>query len=245
MSKHSAHFEMAHKEDEVGLETGQLPPYLVPHSQEPIKLLYRDSQLLIVDKPTLLLSVPGRHPKNRDCLLARLNHQYPGVNAVHRLDLDTSGVMVVPRCRHALSSLARQFQSRQIDKVYVARVAGCVSDDRGEVDLPLTADWPNRPKQKVCLDAGKPALTRWQVLSRDSQSSLLQLRPITGRSHQLRIHMKEMGHPILGCDFYAPLSVLNAAPRLLLHALQIRFRHPISGHSLTAYSSPPAVFDYR
>ncbi|MDG2460048.1 MAG: RluA family pseudouridine synthase [Luminiphilus sp.] len=220
----------------------EAPPYLVPHSQEAIRLLYRDSHLLIVDKPSLLLSVPGRHPKNYDCLLARLGRRYPGVSAVHRLDLDTSGVMIVPRRREALSHLARQFQERQVDKIYVARVAGHVSGETGEVDLPLTADWPNRPKQKVCGDFGKAALTKWRVLSRDAQSSLLELKPVTGRSHQLRIHMKEMGHPILGCDFYAPASVLSAAPRLLLHATQIRFHHPVSGHRLTARSPPPALF---
>jgi len=179
------------------------PPYLVPHSKEPIRLLYRDEHLLIVDKPTLLLSVPGRHPLNHDCLLNRLDRQYPGVSAVHRLDLDTSGVMVVPRTRAALSGLARQFQSRQIDKIYVARVAGCLLPDTGEITLPLT---------------------------------------ITGRSHQLRIHLKEIGHPILGCDFYAPEDVLSASPRLLLHATSIAFHHPISGHKLTAHSPPRCIY---
>ena len=130
--------------------------------------------------------------------------------------------MVVPRHRESLSLLARQFQERQIDKTYVARVAGIVERDRGEVNLPLIADWPNRPLQKVCHENGKSALTRWRVLSRELASTLIELTPITGRSHQLRIHMREMGHPILGCDFYAPEAVLQAAPRLLLHAT-----HPI------------------
>ena len=218
------------------------PPYLVPHSREPIRLLYRDGDVLIVDKPTLLLSVPGRHPLNRDCLLHRLAHGYTEVHAVHRLDLDTSGVMVIPRHRVALSGLARQFQERRIDKTYVARVAGAVENDEGEVDLPLIPDWPNRPKQKVCRESGKPALTRWRVLERCNESSLLELSPITGRSHQLRIHMSEIGHPILGCDFYAPDATLSAAPRLMLHATRLRFRHPLSGHVLTAQSPPPALF---
>jgi tRNA pseudouridine32 synthase/23S rRNA pseudouridine746 synthase len=198
--------------------------------------------LLIVDKPTLLLSVPGRHPLNHDCLLNRLSVRYPGVSAVHRLDLDTSGVMVVPRHREALSRLARQFQERRIDKSYTARVAGQVTEDIGEIDLPLVADWPNRPKQKVCFETGKQALTRWKVLSRDDNSSLLALTPVTGRSHQLRIHMREIGHPILGCDFYAPGAVLNAAPRLLLHATSLRFAHPLSGEILTAHSPAPSAF---
>ena len=218
------------------------PPYQVPHSQESIKLLFRDPHLLIVDKPTLLLSVPGRHPLNHDCLLNRLSIRYPGVSAVHRLDLDTSGVMVIPRHREALSRLARQFQERRIDKTYIARVAGHVAEDVGECDLPLIADWPNRPKQKVCFETGKQALTRWRVLSRDHDSSLLALTPVTGRSHQLRIHMREIGHPILGCDFYAPEAVLSAAPRLLLHATSLRFTHPLSGEVLTAHSPEPTAF---
>ena len=218
------------------------PPYQVPHSQEFIRLLFRDPHLLIVDKPTLLLSVPGRHPLNHDCLLNRLSHRYPGVSAVHRLDLDTSGVMVIPRHKEALSRLARQFQERRIDKTYIARVAGHVAADAGECDLPLIADWPNRPKQKVCFETGKQALTRWEVLSRDDSTSLLLLTPVTGRSHQLRIHMREIGHPILGCDFYAPEAALNAAPRLLLHATSLRFSHPVSGEVLTARSPAPAVF---
>jgi len=218
------------------------PPYQVPHSQEAIRLLFRDPHLLILDKPTLLLSVPGRHPLNHDCLLNRLSVRYPGVSAVHRLDLDTSGVMVIPRHREALSRLARQFQERRIDKSYTARVAGQVTEDIGEIDLPLVADWPNRPKQKVCFETGKQALTRWKVLSRDDNSSLLALTPVTGRSHQLRIHMREIGHPILGCDFYAPGAVLNAAPRLLLHATSLRFAHPLSGEILTAHSPAPSAF---
>ena len=218
------------------------PPYLVPHTREPIRLLYRDSDLLIIDKPNLLLSVPGRHPRNYDCLLSRLSHHYPGVSAVHRLDLDTSGIMVVPRHRESLSLLARQFQERQIDKTYVARVAGIVERDRGEVNLPLIADWPNRPLQKVCHENGKSALTRWRVLSRELASTLIELTPITGRSHQLRIHMREMGHPILGCDLYAPEAVLQAAPRLLLHATRIRFQHPRSEQWLQGYSPTPKAF---
>ena len=219
-----------------------LPPYQVPPSQESLRLLFRAPHLLIVDKPTFLLSVPGRHPLNHDCLLNRLSVRYPGVCAVHRLDLDTSGVILVPRHREALSRLARQFQERRIDKTYIARVAGHVAEDVGECDLPLIADWPARPKQKVCFETGKQALTRWRVLSRDDTSSLLALTPVTGRSHQLRVHMREIGHPILGCDFYAPEAVLNAAPRLLLHATSLRFSHPVSGEVLTARSPAPAVF---
>ncbi len=220
------------------------PPYLVPHSREPIRILYRDGDLLIVDKPTLLLSVPGRHPLNRDCLIERLDVHYPGVVAVHRLDLDTSGVMIVPRHRASLSRLARQFQSRSIEKTYIARVAGVVEKNAGTINLPLTRDWPNRPRQKVCFETGKTAITHWKRLSTDDNTSLLELNPVTGRSHQLRIHLNEIGHPILGCDFYAPENVLAAAPRLLLHASRIRFSHPISGDTITAYSPAHCMSDY-
>jgi len=220
------------------------PPYLVPHSRELIRILYRDADLLIVDKPTLLLSVPGRHPLNRDCLIERIDAHYPGVVAVHRLDLDTSGVMIVPRHRESLSRLARQFQSRSIEKTYIARVAGVVEKNTGTINLPLTRDWPNRPRQKVCFETGKPAITHWKRLSTDNDTSLLELSPVTGRSHQLRIHLNEIGHPILGCDFYAPENVLAAAPRLLLHASRIRFSHPISGDTITAYSPAHCMSDY-
>jgi tRNA pseudouridine32 synthase/23S rRNA pseudouridine746 synthase len=219
----------------------ELPPYQVPHTRAPIRIVYRDPHLLIVEKPTLLLSVPGRHPLNKDCLIHRLSHRYPGVAAVHRLDLDTSGLMLVPRHGAALSGLARLFQERRIGKTYHARVAGTVDEDQGEIDLPLAPDWPNRPKQKVCFDAGKPALTRWQVLQRDRDSTLLELTPITGRSHQLRIHLQQIGHPILGCDLYAPESALRAAPRLLLHATRLVFEHPIYRQKLTAYSAPSDI----
>jgi len=220
------------------------PPYLVPHSREPIRILYRDADLLVVDKPTLLLSVPGRHPLNRDCLIGRLAAHYPGVVAVHRLDLDTSGVMIVPRHRESLSRLARQFQSRSIAKTYIARVSGVVNKNTGTISLPLTRDWPNRPRQKVCFETGKAAITHWRLISTDNNTSLLELTPVTGRSHQLRIHLSEVGHPILGCDFYSPENVLAAAPRLLLHASRIRFAHPMSGDIITACSPARCMSDY-
>jgi tRNA pseudouridine32 synthase/23S rRNA pseudouridine746 synthase len=220
------------------------PPYLVPHSQEPIRVLYRDADLLIVDKPTLLLSVPGRHPLNKDCLIHRLERHFPGVAAVHRLDLDTSGLMVVPRHPESLSRLARQFQERRVEKTYVARVMGLIDDGTGTISLPLAADWPKRPRQKVCFDTGKTAITHWRVLSRENNTTLLELKPETGRSHQLRIHLSEIGHPILGCDFYATEAALRAAPRLLLHASRIRLRHPMTGHTLTGCSPPRCMDQY-
>ncbi len=209
-----------------------LPPYLVPHSDEPIRILHRDEQLLLVRKPHLLLSVPGRHPLNRDCLISRLQRDYPGARIVHRLDLDTSGIMVIPLTPDAQSHIARQFQQRRVEKRYEAVVFGDVAADRGEVDLPIACDWANRPRQKICHQNGKAALTRYRVLERRGDRTRLELAPVTGRSHQLRIHMRELGHPILGCDMYAHPRALGMAARLLLHATELSFEHPLSGEVL-------------
>ncbi len=216
-----------------------LPPYVVPHSQESIRVLHRDDHLLIVDKPHLLLSVPGRHPINHDSMLGRLQRYDPGVNAVHRLDLDTSGLLVVPKHREALAELSRSFQRRQVHKVYTALVWGQVPRDHGVIELPIISDWHNRPLQKVCALTGKPSTTRYQVTARSPHRTLLRLQPITGRSHQLRIHLRELGHPILGCDMYAHEEAFTAAPRLLLHATRLGFPHPLTGEWLSAYSPAP------
>ena len=209
-------------------------PYLVPHSQEEIVILYEDEDLLLVRKPDLLLSIPGRHPLNKDCLITRLQQQYPSASMVHRLDLDTSGIMVIPLNKPTHAHISRQFQERRVEKAYEAIVFGVVKLDAGEIDLPIAADWDNRPRQVICDQRGKQALTRYEVLSRDSDSSRLVLRPITGRSHQLRIHLRELGHPILGCDMYAHEEALAMAPRLMLHATALAFEHPSSGQRLSA-----------
>lgn len=219
------------------------PPYIVPHSQAPIPILYRDDDLLIVNKPHLLLSVPGRHPLNRDSLIGRLARRYPDVAAVHRLDLDTSGLLLVPLHREALSALSRAFQQRQVEKRYIAVVWGNPATDAGEIDLPIARDWHNRPRQKICPDNGKPSLTRWRVLARGEDRALLELNPITGRSHQLRIHLRELGHPILGCDMYAHPDALAASPRLLLHATRLTLNHPRTGARLSAICPPPFSLD--
>lgn len=205
--------------------------YRVPECREKVGILYRDADLLVVDKPAFLLSVPGRAPENRDCVSRRMAAEYGDIRVVHRLDLDTSGVMVLARTRAAQSALGRAFQRRLVSKEYQAVVEGLVERDSGEIDLPLIADWPNRPLQKVCFDTGKPALTRWTVLARDQRAATtrLALFPVTGRSHQLRIHCREIGHPILGCDLYAPPAVLGRSERLLLHAHRLAFNHPTTG----------------
>ncbi len=215
------------------------PPYVVPHSQEPIRILYRDRDLLVVEKPHLLLSVPGRHPINHDSLILRLRRRFPGVEAVHRLDLDTSGLMIVPLHREALAEMSRLFQARAVDKTYHAIVWGQLDEDAGSIDLPIARDWENRPRQKICHKQGKPSLTHFSVVSRQDNTTVLELKPITGRSHQLRIHLREIGHPILGCDMYAHEAALSAAPRLLLHASKLAFTHPLTGLPLCVRSRPP------
>ena len=205
--------------------------YIVPECREPVTELYRDAHILVVNKPPFLLSVPGRAPENRDCVTARLKRRDPELRLVHRLDLDTSGVMVFALSRAAQSGLSRAFQQRRVAKAYQAVVQGLLRGEEGEIALPLCPDWPNRPLQKVCFETGKPALTRWRVLARDAarERTRLRLMPVTGRSHQLRIHCREIGHPILGCDLYAPPEVLGRSDRLLLHAETLAFNHPITG----------------
>jgi tRNA pseudouridine32 synthase/23S rRNA pseudouridine746 synthase len=213
-------------------------PYLVPHSREPIRILYEDAHLLLVRKPDLLLSIPGRHPLNRDSLISRLQVDYPSASIVHRLDLDTSGIMVIPLDKDTHSHISRQFQQRRVEKTYHALVYGRVARDKGEIDLPIACDWANRPRQKICYATGKAALTRYRVLDRLADRSRMLLSPVTGRSHQLRIHLRELGHPILGCDLYAHEEALAMAPRLMLHATTLAFEHPATGEWLEGECPP-------
>lgn len=195
-------------------------------------ILYADAHLLIADKPAGLLSVPGRGPDNQDCLIARLQGDYPDALTVHRLDMATSGVMAFGRGPEAQRALSRAFEQRRVAKRYVALVAGRVTQDAGEIDLPLICDWPNRPLQKVDHHLGKHALTRWRVLARGEAMTEVELAPVTGRSHQLRVHMAALGHPILGDLFYAPPEVQAMSARLCLHACRLSLPHPLSGESM-------------
>jgi tRNA pseudouridine32 synthase/23S rRNA pseudouridine746 synthase len=215
-----------------------LPPYIVPHSQEETRILYEDADLLLVRKPDLLLTSPGRHPLNKDCMITRLRERYPTASIVHRLDLDTSGIMVVPLNKPTHAHISRQFQERRVDKTYTAVVFGEVQDDEGEVDLPIATDWQNRPLQMICHQRGKSALTRYRVVERLGDRTRMLLMPVTGRSHQLRIHMRELGHPILGCDMYAHEQALGMAQRLLLHATTLSFEHPTTGETLSGHCPP-------
>lgn len=199
-------------------------------------VLHADHEILVVDKPAGLLSVPGRGGDRADCLIARLRGAFPTVLLVHRLDLDTSGVMVFALTPHAQRHLGKQFETRQVKKVYVARLAGRLEPKTGRVDLPLIVDWPNRPRQKVDHIEGRAAQTDWRVVRASDEETRVRLMPVTGRSHQLRVHMAETGHPILGDPLYASGAAAEH-PRLMLHAESLRLRHPDSGVSIS-FSAP-------
>ncbi len=204
----------------------------------PLEIVHEDSELLIADKPPGLLSVPGKGPKLADCLLTRLQSVFPEILLVHRLDRDTSGLMVFARTRHAQRHLGLQFEKRMVKKTYVARVWGIPAEQSGTIDLPLIVDWPNRPLQKVCFETGKSAQTDWKHIRSDDDTSRLRLFPKTGRSHQLRVHCLAIGHPILGDPFYAT-GPAQDFERLMLHAEELRLKHPEGGRSLKFRSKAP------
>jgi len=206
--------------------------------QGPLTILHQDHQILVVDKPAGLLSVPGKGAHLADCLLARVQAAFPEALLVHRLDRDTSGVMLFALTPAAQRHLGLQFEKRQVRKTYVARVWGRLEPRTGTVDLPLAVDWPNRPRQKVDRENGRQAVTDWKVLRHENDATRVRLMPKTGRSHQLRVHMKELGHPILGDPFYATGDALNA-PRLMLHAEELRFRHPDGGRGVGFRAKAP------
>lgn len=199
-----------------------------------LHILYQDEHIMVVNKPSGLLSVPGRLPEHRDSIMLRVQQQYPSAESVHRLDMATSGVMIIALHRDAERELKRQFRQREPSKTYIARVWGEVQADVGIIDLPLICDWPNRPKQKVCFNSGKASQTLWRVLDRtEDKVTRIELKPITGRSHQLRVHMQAIGHSILGDRFYARQPALAMAPRLQLHATSLTITHPSYGNSMT------------
>ena len=204
----------------------------------PLTILHEDAEVLLVDKPEGLLSVPGKGPHLADCLLTRIQAAFPDALLVHRLDRDTSGVMIFALTKHAQRHLGLQFEKRMTRKTYVARVWGVPSEPSGEIDLPLIVDWPNRPLQHVCHEHGKPAQTEWKMIKNDGQTARIRLHPRTGRSHQLRVHMLALGHPILGDPFYATGAAL-AYPRMMLHSEELRFKHPQGGKSVKVRSAAP------
>lgn len=205
---------------------------------DPLEILHEDHEIVVVNKPSGLLSVPGRGEHLADCLITRVQAVFPQALLVHRLDRDTSGVMVFALSPHAQRNLSMQFEKRTTKKTYVARVAGRIEEKKGTVDLPLIVDWPNRPRQMVCHETGKQAVTDWRVLKTSDSESRVRLTPKTGRSHQLRVHMLALGHPILGDPFYAEGSALEH-PRLMLHSEELRINHPDSGKGLSFRAKAP------
>jgi tRNA pseudouridine32 synthase/23S rRNA pseudouridine746 synthase len=206
--------------------------------QGPLVIVHRDADLLVLDKPSGLLSVPGKPEGHRDCLQSRVKAAFPAALLVHRLDLDTSGLIVFALNPGAQRHLGLQFERRRTGKTYIARVWGEVAGDSGRIDLPVGIDWPNRPLHHV-TGAGKPAITDWRVLARTGTTTRLALTPVTGRSHQLRVHCQAIGHPILGDRLYAGGPALAAASRLQLHASELSFFHPTGGERLTVQSPAP------
>ncbi|MEL7166801.1 MAG: RluA family pseudouridine synthase [Pseudomonadota bacterium] len=201
-----------------------------------LSILFEDADLLAVDKPSGLLSVPGKGPHLADCLISRLQERWPTALVVHRLDRDTSGVMVFALTPEAQRFLGRQFELRAARKTYVALVHGRLTPKTGRIDLPLCTDWPNRPRQHVDHENGKPAITDWTVLADTAQQTRVQLMPRTGRSHQLRVHMQALGHPILGDPFYAT-GAARDHPRLMLHSETLRIKHPRDSRAMR-FSAP-------
>ncbi|WP_026940602.1 pseudouridine synthase [Hellea balneolensis] len=193
----------------------------------PLSYIYTDNELIIVEKPSGLLSVPGK--TEPDCLEARLRIDFPEALTIHRLDMATSGVMVFARNANAQRHVGLQFEKRMTEKTYLSRVWGQIDKDTGQIDLPLITDWPNRPKQMVCHERGKASLTQWKILEREKTSTYVALFPKTGRSHQLRVHMLALGHPILGDRLYAHEEAFASAPRLQLHAHKLKLRKPTGG----------------
>ncbi|MGB0360297.1 MAG: pseudouridine synthase [Endozoicomonas sp.] len=216
--------------------------FIVPDCIEVLTELYRDHSIVVVNKPAGLLSVPGKPPNDRDSVLSRLQHINEETRVAHRLDMSTSGLMVFALNVSSHRSLSIQFQNREIQKEYIADVWGILANTEGSIDLPLRCDWPNRPKQMVDFKHGKPSLTHFSALEiKGDNIQRVLLKPVTGRSHQLRVHMAEIGHPIIGCEFYANSQARDASHRLHLHASYLSFVHPVTLEKLTFEN--PVSFD--
>lgn len=214
----------------------RLPEFDYRPPDVPLDILYQDAQIIVANKPAGLLSVPGKLAGRQDCLTSRLQAAFWDALLVHRLDCDTSGVIIYARTKQAQGFLGQEFEKRRTAKTYIARIWGRPADDQGHIDLPLCTDWPNRPRQMVDHVNGRPAQTHWAVLDSDGMTTRVVLTPLTGRSHQLRVHMLALGHPILGDPIYATGAALDF-PRLMLHAQTLGLHHPATGDWVT-FSAP-------
>jgi tRNA pseudouridine32 synthase/23S rRNA pseudouridine746 synthase len=221
--------------------TARIDTFVAPACVEDIKILYQDDVLLLIDKPSGLLSLSGKNPLNWDSVHHRLVQQYPTALMLHRLDFGTSGLLIIALNKEIAADINRQFQLRTVVKTYQAVLAGRIHSDAGEIELPIAKDPANFPKLKVCFATGKAASSHFQVLDRQSgpDTTRVLFTPHTGRTHQLRIHSAGLGHPILGCDLYGTPESHHMANRLLLHATSVEFDHPISGNRFCGISDCP------
>lgn len=205
-----------------------IPDFAYDPPTGPLAILHEDKAIIVVDKPAGLLTVPGKLENRQDCLVSRLQAARWDALTVHRLDCDTSGVIIFARTKQAQGFLGQEFEQRRAEKTYIARLKGRLESDSGTVDLPLGSDWDYRPRQKVDPEHGRPAVTDWQVIDRTDDETRVRLTPHTGRSHQLRVHMLSLGHPILGDQIYAP-ETRDRHDRLMLHAETLALHHPTTG----------------
>lgn len=219
-------------------EPSLIPDFAYDPPDTPLDILHEDTTILVVNKPAGLLTVPGKLEGRQDCLITRLQAARWDALTVHRLDCDTSGVIIFARTKQAQGFLGQEFEQRRALKTYVARLKGRLETDTGTVDLPLGSDWEYRPRQKVDHDNGRPAVTDWQVISRADSETRVRLTPHTGRSHQLRVHMLALGHPILGDQIYAP-ETLADHNRLMLHAETLSLHHPATKERVSFTAPAP------
>lgn len=216
-------------------------PFITPICHEEIEILYQDQDMLLINKPSGLLSLWGKHPLNKDSVHFRLLQEHPTATLVHRLDFGTSGIMIVALNKTANAHIGKQFQEGSVIKHYTAILAGHVSAKEGIIDEPIAKDKPNFPLQKICYDTGKKAKTHYNIIELDDfpLTTRVDFSPTTGRTHQLRIHSQAIGHSILGCDLYASDEVFHMAERLMLHAVSIEFEHPVTGKTIKGVSLCP------
>jgi tRNA pseudouridine32 synthase/23S rRNA pseudouridine746 synthase len=215
--------------------------FIAPPCFDEIEILFQDEHLLLINKPSGLLSLSGKNPRNKDSVHFRLVQDFPTATLLHRLDFGTSGIMVVALNKNVNAQIGKQFQAGAIVKTYTAILHGTLPNDSGTIELPIAKDPPNFPLQKICFETGKSALTHYAVIERSvtPETTRVLFTPISGRTHQLRIHSRELGHSILGCDLYASDAVFRMAPRLMLHATTIEFNHPLTGERIYGCSACP------
>jgi len=219
----------------------KLDAFIAPPCLGEITILFQDEYLLLIDKPSGLLSLSGKNPLNKDSVHFRLVQDFPTATLLHRLDFGTSGIMIVALDKSVNAQIGKQFQAGTIAKTYTALLHGNVPNDSGTIALPIAKDPPNFPLQKICFESGKNALTHYRVIERNTSPATTRVlfMPVSGRTHQLRIHSREFGHSILGCDLYASAEIYQLAPRLMLHATTIEFDHPVTGERICGRSVCP------